>query len=120
MESVVAKSPPTSTEALGANSTPFGLVRKTWPLEVRRPKISDGLVPVTRFSATEEALGWLKLTQALEPIEKLSHCRIALLVPWSTCSLFGLYVSVALPAVTRPPVGSAVAEVCASTGLMKV
>ena len=42
---VVAKRPPTSTEALGAKRTPFGLLRKTWPLEVRRPKISDGFVP---------------------------------------------------------------------------
>src|SRR2546428_7834700 len=119
MERVVAKRPPTSTEALGAKSTPFGLVRKTWPLAVMRPKISDGLVPITRFSAMADELGWLKLTQALEPIEKLSHCRIALLVDWSICSLLGLYESVAAPAVTWPPVGSALALVCASAGLKK-
>src|SRR6266404_2643708 len=87
MERVVAKRPPTSTDALGANSTPFGLVRKTWPLAVRRPKISDGLFPRTRLSAIAEELGWAKLTQAPEPIEKVSHCRIAFCEYWSICSL---------------------------------
>src|SRR5258706_2033519 len=113
MERVVAKRPPTSTDALGANSTPFGLVRKTWPFAVRRPKISDGLLPRTRLSAIAEELGWLKLTQALEPMEKVSHCRIAFCVDWSICSLFALDEIVALPAVTLPPVGSAFTLVCA-------
>src|SRR5438128_12514121 len=106
MESVVAKRPPTSTEALGAKSTPFGLVRKTWPLAVMRPKISDGLLPVTRLSAMAEELGWLKLTQALEPIEKLCQLRIAELVLCVTCMFDPEVEMVAAPAATDPPVGS--------------
>src|SRR5882762_11915001 len=90
IERVVAKRLPTSTEALRAKRMPFGLLKKTEPLAVRRPKISDGLLPVTRFSAIAEELGWLKLTHALEPTEKLSQLRIALFVDWSICSLFGL------------------------------
>src|SRR5258706_9054557 len=113
MERVVANRPPTSTAALGAKSTPFGLVRKTWPLAVRRPKISEGLLPITRLSAIAEELGWLKLTQAPEPIEKLSHCRIAFCVDWSICILLPLDEMVALPAVTLPPAGSVFADVCA-------
>src|SRR5438093_2377208 len=106
MESVVAKRPPTSTAALGAKSTPFGLLRNTWPLAVRRPKISDGLLPRTRLSAIAEELGWLKFTQAFEPIEKLFHSRIAFWLAWSTCILFAPgREMVALPAVTWPPVG---------------
>src|SRR5207244_3981189 len=120
MERVVAKRPPTSTEALGAKSTPFGLVRKTWPLAVRRPKISERLLPTTRLRAIAEELGWVKLTQAFEPIEKLSHCRIAFCEYWSICSLFALDEIAALPAVTLPPVGSVFAVVCARTGLRNV
>src|SRR3989442_7749998 len=111
MERVVAKRPPTSTEALGAKMTPFGLVRKTWPLAVMRPKISDGLVPVTRFSAMAEELGWLKLTQALAPIENVSHCKIAFCENWSICSLFALDEIAALPAATLPTVRSALSVV---------
>src|SRR2546421_5116397 len=120
MERVVAKRPPTSTAALGAKSTPFGLVRKTWPLAVRRPKISDGLLPRTRLSAIAEELGWLKLTQAPEPMENVSHCRIAFCVDWSICSLLALDEMVALPEVTLPPVGSVLAVVCARAGLRNV
>src|SRR5258708_30152936 len=105
MERVVAKRPPTSTDALGANSTQFGLVRKAWPLAVRRPKISDGLFPRTRLSAIAEELGWAKFTQAPEPIEKVAHCRIAFCEYCSICSLFPLAELAALPAVTLPPGG---------------
>src|SRR5436190_11023954 len=114
MDSVVANSPPTSTDAPGANSTPPGLVRNTWPLAVRRPKISDGLVPMTRFSATAEELGWLKFTHALEPMEKVSQFRIAFCVYWSICSLLVPDEMVALPDVTVPPVGSVLALVWAN------
>src|SRR2546421_10228618 len=85
--SVVAKSAPTSTLALGANRTPFGLLRKTWPLAVMRPKMSDGLLPRTRLTVSEEALGWLKFTHALEPMVKLFQLIVPLSVTWSICSL---------------------------------
>src|SRR5678815_3689766 len=114
MESVVANRPPTSTDAPGANSTPLGLVRNTWPLAVRRPKISDGLFPSTRLRATADELGWLKLTHALEPIEKLCQFRIAFCDVWSICSLLVLDEMLALPAATLPPVGSVLAVVWAN------
>src|SRR5260221_13069298 len=117
MEGVVAKGPASSTDALGANRTPFGLERKTWPLAVRRPKISDGLFPRTRLSAIAEELGWAKFTQAPQPIEKVSHCRIAFWEYWSIGSLLPLAGIAPLPAVTLPPVGSVFAVVCARTGL---
>src|SRR5947207_1401787 len=103
IESEVARIAPTSTLAPGANSTPLVLTRNTCPLEVRRPKISDGLMPRTRLSAIADELGWLKLTQAPEPIENVCQLRIALLVLWSTCSLLPVVVMVALPETTWPP-----------------
>src|ERR1043166_7152447 len=116
MESVVAKSPPTSTEALGPKSTPFGLVRKTWPLALSRPKISLGLLPSTRLSAIADELGWVKLTAALEPIEKLCQLRMAEFVLCVIC-MFGPEVEMfALPAATLPPLGSVVGVVCANAG----
>ena len=85
---------------------PFGLVKKICPFAVRWPKISDGLLPVTRLSAIAEELGWLKLTQALEPIEKLCQLRIAELVLCVTCMFDPEVEMLAAPAATDPPVGS--------------
>src|SRR5512146_1135271 len=85
MVSVVAKSAPTSTLALGAKRTPFGLLRKICPLALRRPKISDGLLPRTRLTVREEALGWMKLTEALEPMENVLQLIVPLSVLCVTC-----------------------------------
>src|SRR5580765_6469699 len=90
IDRVVANRLPTSTEALRPKRMPFGLLKKIEPLAVSRPKISDGLLPVTRLRATAEELGWLKVTQALEPIEKVPQLRIALSLDWSICSLLVL------------------------------
>src|SRR5713226_8227125 len=106
MVSEVANSDPTSTLAPGANSTPLGLERNTCPFALSRPKISEGLLPSTLLRATEEALGWLKLTQAFEPIENVCQLRIALLVAWSICIFDPTVEIVAVPEVTWPPVGS--------------
>ena len=54
---VEATSPPTFTWAPWPNRMPFGLIRKTWPLEFRLPMITDASAPSTRFSATDDALG---------------------------------------------------------------
>ena len=116
----MAKSAPTSTAAPGAKRTPFGLLRKIWPLAVRRPKISDGLLPRTRFSAIAEELGWLKFTQAPEPIEKLCQLRIAELEPCVICMFDPDVEMFAEPAVTVPPVGSVLGATSAYAGLMKL
>src|SRR4051812_40037220 len=105
---LVATSPPTSTCAVLPKSTPLGLTRNTWPLAVRRPRISeppDELV--TRFSTTEEELGCAKLTLAPDPILKLDQLMIACWVPWFTPMREPDWVIVALPAATCPPLGSA-------------
>src|SRR5688572_2817876 len=110
MESVLATRPPVETLAPGAKRMPLGLTRNTWPFALRPPKICDGLLPSTRFSATEETEGCWKLTCAPAPIEKLCQLRIALSEPWWICMFPGEEEMVACPATTSPPVGS----VCAS------
>ena len=52
MRCVVATSPPTSTLEPGAKNTPLGLVKKTCPGAVIRPKIWLGLLSSTRLSVT--------------------------------------------------------------------
>src|SRR5438874_1664061 len=120
MESVVAKSAPTSTAAPRAKSTPFGLLRKIWPFAVSRPKISDGLLPRTRFSAIAEELGWLKFTQAPEPIEKLCQLRIAEFELCVICRFDPELEMLAEPAVTVAPVGSVLGATSAYAGLRKL
>ena len=44
------------------NTTPDGLVSTSWPLALIRPAMADGSGPVTRFSVTLLAPGWLKTT----------------------------------------------------------
>ena len=108
MLSVLAAMPPTSTLAPRANSTPLGLTRKICPLAVRRPKISEGLLPSTRLSATLDAPGCRKRTHSDEPMEKLVQLRMAFCDAWSICSVCALgWETVAEPAATWPPVGSA-------------
>src|SRR5436190_1736438 len=105
---LVATSPPTSTCAVLPKSTPLGFTRNTCPLAVMRPRISeppDELI--TRFSTTEEALGWAKLTLAPDPILKVDQLMIAFEVAWFTSMCAPDWLIVALPAVTCPPVGSA-------------
>ena len=77
MLSVVAAMPPTSTLALGAKRTPFGLTRNSWPFAVKLPKMSERWEPTTRLSATAEALGCRKFTASLVAIEKPCQFRIA-------------------------------------------
>ena len=100
--------PPADTLAVAPNRMPFGLTRKIWPLEVNEPKISEALLPSTRFSATAEAEGCWNTTELPAPIEKLCQFRIAFCEPWFTSSELaaGLEI-VADPAATWPPVGRA-------------
>ena len=107
---VVATMPPTSTLALAPNSTPDGFVRNTLPLEVRLPKMSEGSVVTTRFSATELLLGWANLTAASVPMLKVFQLTTRSCVAWVTSMLEPLWVMVAVPAPTLPPPGSALAS----------
>ena len=58
MSLVVARKPAVFTTLPGPNRMPSRLMMKTRPLAVSEPMISDGpRPPVTRLSATDEALG---------------------------------------------------------------
>ena len=107
---VVATSDPTSTCAVRPNSTPLGLVRKTLPVLVSLPKISDGAVPVTRLSATPPVGCW-KCTLAALPMLKLSQLATMRCGCWVT--VMALPAVAMLPAVAPPtiwpPVGSVLA-----------
>ena len=115
MSSVDASRPPTLTCDPGANSTPFGLIRNTWPLEVRLPKIADASIPSTRFRATERLFGWTKTTLPPWPMEKVCQLIATFWVDWLIVIVPGLVAIVAPPAVTDPPVGS----VCAWAAVPK-
>src|SRR5690348_11913371 len=60
-----------------------------------------------------EELGWLKLTQALEPIENVCQFRIAWLELCVICMFDPEVEMLAAPAATVPPVGSVVVAVWA-------
>ena len=74
---VVAVMAPTSTDDVGEKYTPLALLKNTWPLAVRRPKIWLGLLSFTRLSVTDCALGCTKLMLAACPRLKLSQFSTA-------------------------------------------
>ena len=80
MSSVDASKPPTVTLAVGPNSTPLGLMMNTWPLALSTPSSALGSVPVTRFSATEERNGWLKVTDSFGAIPNFCQLMMTLSV----------------------------------------
>jgi hypothetical protein len=55
--SVEATNPPTFTWEPLPNKIPFGLIKYTWPLASRCPRISLPLPPEIRFTATADAEG---------------------------------------------------------------
>ena len=83
----------------------MGLIRNTWPLEVRLPKIADASGPSTRFRATELLLGCTKTTLPPWPMEKLCQLIAVFRVDWLIVIVPGPVVMVASPATTDPPVG---------------
>jgi hypothetical protein len=75
------------------------------------------LLLITRFSATEDDDGWTKSTVCRDPTLKL--CQL-IAVRWLDCVIVvvrGLFEIDALPAVTTPPVGRALAAGCARVGV---
>src|SRR5690242_17509485 len=87
---------------------PLVLTRNTWPLAVMLPKMDEASPPTTRFSTTEELLGWMNCTYWLLPTENCCQLMMARWEDWSMMVwlAFGL-VMVAEPATTWPPVGLA-------------
>ena len=110
MSWVVATSAATSTCALRPKTMPLGLTIQTCPLALRRPRISDGLPPTTRFSAIDPADGCWKRVCSRSPTLKSFHSMIALSVVWRMSRVPGAgCVMVALPPTTCPPCGLAAA-----------
>ena len=66
--------PPTLTDAPLPNRMPFGLIRNTLPFALRLPRMLDGSLPMTRFSATELLFGCTNCT--LSPAAILKLCQL--------------------------------------------
>ena len=86
---------------------PLGLVKKTWPGAVMRPKIWLGLLSSTRLSVALELEGCTKFTLAALPRLKVFQLSTAEALLWFTLSVaVPVCAVVAWPATTWPPVGS--------------
>ena len=104
--SVAATRPPTLTSAPGPNRMPFGLIRKTWPLAFRCPRICVPLVSKMRLTAIALDDGCTKSTVccgAMLKVAQLSDsvglsCVMVVTAP--DCAMRPL------PAITFPPKGS--------------
>ena len=72
-----------------------------------RPAICDGSGPVTRFSVTALAFGWLKVTLCWLPTLKLFQFTAARCVDWLIAVLFVVLLIEAAPPTTVPPSGRA-------------
>src|SRR6186713_870282 len=95
MESVEATKPPTLTWLPAPNSTPFGFRINTWPFAVRLPRNSLGLLPVMRFSAIADALGWLKTSASLAAVDRLVQ---SIATRWLLWLMVVVLPTVAIPA----------------------
>ena len=70
--------------------------------------MDEGLLPTTRFSATEEAPGCTNCTVLPAPMLKLCQFRVARWLPWVMVIWLAVGVfTVAWPEVTSAPVGRA-------------
>ena len=110
MLKVEATRPPTSTCAEAPNSTPLGFRTKTCPLALRLPSIWLGFCPVTRLSAIDAALGWLKRTASLLPMLKFCQLMARFWLLWVMVVVVPAWTIAPVPALICPPVGSACAR----------
>ena len=109
VSSVEATRPPTLTCAPWPNTTPFGLMRKTWPLASMRPRIRLPLVSAMRLTAMDVVEGWTKSTVSCLPTLKLAQPSDRLALDCLMVVTAPDCVIVPLPAVTCPPLGVALA-----------
>src|SRR3954468_14306058 len=111
MSRLEATRPPTLTWAPGANITPDGLTRKTWPLALSEPKMDEAPLPMTRFSATDAAPGCTNCMDWPAPMLKLCQLSTALSLAWlTTMALAEGVLTLAWPATTCAPSGNAAAQ----------
>jgi len=125
MASVEATRPPTFTLAPWLNSTPLALTRKTRPLALSCPAMTDGSLPVTRLSRMLDAPMFCQmLTASLAPIEKPFQLMMARGELWAMASARPPSgVTVGTPDTVTPPCvlnmpGRKVGRTCASAGAM--
>ena len=74
------KEPPVITEPVGVMTMPLGFIRKTEPVDFKRPAMEEILGPTTLFKVAPPAL--LMNTSPLAPIEKPCQFITALGVDW--------------------------------------
>ena len=106
-DAAAATKAPVSICAVRAIKTPLGLSKNTCPFACNDPYISERLLPVTRFTATDEASGCLKTTEFPAPMEKLVQRKPSTCVFWVICKPAPPLVTAIdpEPVFTVPPVG---------------
>ena len=104
---VEATIPPTLTCAVLENTTPLGFSKKTCPLAFKRPIICEALLSNTWLIATDDWLGWLKLTVASFPMLKVFQLVLRFWLFWLIFSALLAWVKLAEPEFTWAPVGKA-------------
>src|SRR5580692_4314314 len=107
--SVEAMRPPTFTSAPLPKMIPFGLIKYTWPLASKCPRISLPLLLEMRLTATADADGCRKSTVACEPMLKLSQSIATSALDCLMSVVLPTWVMLALPDTTFPPSGWLVA-----------
>jgi hypothetical protein len=106
MSSVEAtKPPPIVTVPDAVMAMPLGLTRNICPLPLTAPAMVEAVAPVTRLRIAAPAFGWLKVTAAPCPTEKLSQLTTARWLVWSTVMALPPPWIAALPSATLPPCG---------------
>ena len=106
MLSVEAAKPATSITAPWPKAMPEGLIRKTRPLELSWPRISEGFWPTTRFSTPLAACCWMKRVISSFWIENCCQLMIAPGV-FVTVSVLPLTEKLTPPAAIEAPEGLA-------------
>jgi hypothetical protein len=88
---------------------PFGLIKYTWPLASKCPRIWLPLVLEMRLTATADAEGCRKSTFSCEPMLKLSQSIATSALDCLMSVVLPTWVMLALPDTTFPPSGWLVA-----------
>jgi hypothetical protein len=109
MLSVDATRPAVSMWAPAPNTMPFGLIRKTRPLELSVPRIAEASPLTTRLSTALAAFCWMNFVVSPAPIEK--PCQLMMLPGvFVTVRTLPWLLNVAWPWVTTGPTGLAQAR----------
>ena len=89
------------------NSTPFELIRKTWPLACKAPSITLVSLPITRLRAMALAEGCRNCTVSSAAMPKLCQLIESRLLLCSMVVVLPFWLMTPWPEVTRPSCGAA-------------